>query len=342
MAHGKVGGLERFESDEVEMRDGSEPDEQLSLRSLSMSILTGGCFQVATPVAQELLAHLLNWLSLGDYGGIVTGRPRLGKTSAARWAIKQLPKTLGFDVPWTEISFRTHVSTSERGFFRYLLRRADHDYKSGTAGDLRDRLTELLISRASQAGSMMYILFIDEAQAMDDIHYEFLLNISNEMDSAKCRLFCLLAGQNELLKKKAELMGKDKEQIVARFMLRSFEFRGLCSEAEIAFCLEGFNNLVWPQNAATRLPQIYVSQLCAQGFRLQDLSQEFFARFQEKWERQTQVIVPMWYLTRAMLFYLAEQQKSRKEIFDKRLLDQSVEQSGFAESLQMQASKPTT
>ena len=306
-------------------------------RALASAILSGGIFQIPTPVTKALAEFVAHSFEMGDFGALVYGKWRIGKTSASRWTIKLLGKLTKCRIPWTEIPFRRMSNVPEREFFAYFLMRAGHPYKSGTIGDLKTRLSEMFIKHALASELRTYVLFIDEAQYLKQIHYEWLLNISNEMNEEGCRLFCLLTGSAKLLQVKAELEFTGQEQLVARFLLPEFEVLGIRSLDDILACLTGFNNHQWPPHSGQTIPQLFIPELCAAGFHLQQLGPRMWAEFQAIMNlnpSETQS-VHMWYFTRAMLTYLSRRSELEINDSDDELLIHAVRTSGLLESIRM-------
>jgi type II secretory pathway predicted ATPase ExeA len=301
-------------------------------------VIAGRSFLVKTDPASRYLKELTTWLSTGSQGAIVYGRPRLGKTSATRWVLSKLPQLLG-SVPTIEVPIRGQNIPTENSFFQYLLTIIKHQHtKSGNSCDKRNRFTDWLVIRAQRSPINTAILFFDEAQLLTDQHYDWLLNIGNELDQCGCRLFCLLIGQRELLRKKAKLIDDGKEQIVGRFMVRTLEFSGIKSEAELTKCLTEYNNTVYPMGSAICFPSNFIPLAVSSGFQLQDMSPGIWACFREKWEQtvgQQEPAIAMQYITSTLmglLNSLADRDNKGMRVSSEQI-EKAVSASGYLESL---------
>jgi type II secretory pathway predicted ATPase ExeA len=201
--------------------------ERIITTSILVSrVLAGRAFLVKTPACIEYYTKLKSWFSMGIQGAIVVGRPRLGKTSGTRWVLGAIQMVFG-KVPYVEIPIRKQHLHNEGAFFQFMLKCCKHKYYNrGSVADKRDRLFEALLARARRSSIRMVILFIDEAQELEELHYQWLRNISNELDSAGYRIFCLLVGQKELINKRNSLLVEEMEQIVSRFMTEVLMFSG--------------------------------------------------------------------------------------------------------------------
>ena len=141
----------------------------------------------------------------------------------------------------------------------------------GTVADKRDRLFEALLGRARRSSIRMVILFIDEAHELEELHYQWLRNISNELDAAGYRLFCLLVGQQELATKRESLFVEGMEQIVSRFMTEIWTFSGLRKVADLQSVFNGFDLAVYPPDNGRPFLDYFAPLAYAQGWKLEGL-----------------------------------------------------------------------
>lgn len=313
--------------------------EDRRLRKILTLVMAGRAFMIKTSPATRYLLKLTSWLTTGSHGAIVYGRPRLGKTMATRWILGAIRQLMGY-VPSLEVPTRDQRLASEREFFQYVLRCAKHKfYDVGSAGDKRDRLTEWLVARARRSPLNAFILFIDEAHRLTELHFTWLLNIDNELDMHGCRLFCLLVGQTELTDKKTRLIDRGMEQIVGRFMVREFEFPGIRNLSELTACLNEFNNTEYPAGSETTFPQIFIPHAVAGGeFKLDDLAPAVWSAFEGLSSRaagEGAFEIPMHYLTASlteMLYCLRKTDKSPLQV-PEALIKKCVSASGYSDSL---------
>ncbi len=305
---------------------------------ISTRVMAGRAFLIKTPPCTTYLKNMTSWLMTGSHGALIYGRPRLGKTSATRWVLKMLPNVLG-NVPSLEVPVRGQKIASERAFFQHMLRCARHRHAmGGSAGDKRDRLTEWLVSRAMRSPVNAVVIFFDEAQLLTDGHYDWLLNISNELDARGCRLFCLLVGQPELAGVKTKLIDGGKEQIVGRFMVREMEFSGINSEKDLANCFKEFDQTFYPLESKILFSENFVPKAVKNGFTLQKICPGVWAEFRNKWidaGLEQEPVIPMHYLTATIIGILNSLVSKDNYDLDvpQGLIQKSITASGYIESL---------
>lgn len=307
---------------------------------ISARIMAGRAFLVKTPACVNYFKQMNNWLMTGAQGALVYGRPRLGKTSATRWVLNMLPEVLG-SFPTVEIPVRGQNIATEKPFFQHLLRCVKHKHAMlGTTGDKRDRFSEWLIGRAIRSPMNGAVLFFDEAQLLHDEHYNWLLNIGNELDRSGCRLFCLLVGQPELMDIKPKFINDNKEQIVGRFMVRELEFKGIMSEQELINALYEYHETQYPSGSGKLFASNFIPNAVASGFRLEMLGPAMWSSFKNRWLKAQigeEISIPMHYFTSTLLGIMnALFGLDRKNLqVPNEIIEKSVSASGYIQSLQI-------
>lgn len=193
-----------------------------------------------------------------------------------------------------------------------------------------------MLKRARRSATRTVILFIDEAQQLNELEYQWLQNISNELDAAGGRLFCLLVGQHELSSKRDGLMLEGYEQIVGRFMTEEWSFRGLNSQAELKTVLAGYDNAIYPSERKGGKPFLsyFVPVAFSAGWHLTELATPLWNIYEERWRAlgaKGEPEIPMHYVNSTIISLLNT--ASRKdglllEISNK-AIGKAVEGSGF-------------
>ena len=111
-----------------------------------------GNYYLPTNAIIELYAVVNRWISNRSPGGIVYGRPRLGKTRAIRYLEVYLQQEFGENLPIFKM-LCTHHKPNENRFYTDLLRDIGHSaYNQGKAETKRDRLIKFFIERAESSG----------------------------------------------------------------------------------------------------------------------------------------------------------------------------------------------
>ena len=303
-------------------------------------VIAGRAFLVKTPAGTQYYPKLKRWISMGIQGAIVYGRPRLGKTSATRWVLGAMQLKLG-KVPYVEVPIRKQHLHNEGAFFQFMLKCCRHRYYNrGTVADKRDRLFESLLGRARRSSIRMVILFIDEAHELEELHYQWLRNISNELDMAGYRLFCLLVGQQELEKRRESLLVEGMEQIVSRFMTEVWMFSGLRNASELKAVFLGYDVAIFPPDDGLPFVEYFAPLASANGWKLEDLADRIWAEYETCWNElsiKAPLEVGMQYITStvtSILEFASDHDKPGLLISDDSI-KKCVKQSGFSASAQI-------
>lgn len=299
-------------------------------------VIAGRAFLVKTPACIPYYAKLKRWLFMGIQGAIVYGRPRLGKTSASRWILGAIQQVFG-KVPYVEVPIRKQHLHNEGAFFQFLLKCCRHKYYSrGTVADKRDRLFEALLGRARRSSIRTVILFIDEAHELEELHYQWLRNVSNELDMAGYRLFCLLVGQPELAAKRDSLLLEDgMEQIVSRFMTEIWMFSGLKDANELRSVLRAYDLARFPADDGRPFVEYFVPLAFTHGWRLESLADHIWNEYETCWNDlaiKVRLEVGMQYVTSTVIaiLNLASAHDRENLLVNQGAIKDCVKQSGFA------------
>lgn len=298
--------------------------------------------RLKTPPVQEAFIRVLNAFNTGCSSSMIVGLARLGKTYAARWICQSIKELFG-PVHWFEVSFESTIYASEKGFFSLLLKAADHKFiVSGKTRELRDRISEFMIERASESPLGTVILLVDEAQNLKEIHWIWLAELSNTIDRAGYSLFTLSTGLKSLYVMKNTLnelaIDKDSDFIMGRFFLDMNDFRGLRTLDDIKQTFREYDNsplgpdetILWIEGA---LPIAYKS-----GWKLEKFSDVVWNAYNEVWQlagRKDKLEIPMTYFDLLVRQILASPEKFNVEepAMNLKHAIKLVEQSQFKKSI---------
>ncbi len=146
-----------------------------------------GSYLIATNEINRMFKRVVMWIQSRTPGAIIVGNPRLGKTRAIRYIISTLPSIdiVGYDTAIFNIKCSKFKNVNENDFFELFLREVNHATPSvGKAVAKRQRLYNFLIEKGFSSSKNRVILFLDDAQRLTELHYEWLMDIYNELDSA--------------------------------------------------------------------------------------------------------------------------------------------------------------
>ena len=244
-------------------------------------------------------------IDFGSCGGIIYGRPRIGKTRAVQYCAEHLRTLYGDSLPIIRMSMAEHKPT-ERNFYSELLSAAGHPlFDRGTAPALRHRLISWLLSRSSETKYKRVIVFIDEAQNLTTSDYSWLINIYNSLDAENVRLTTLLVGTKELKAVKKSFSASHYDQIIGRFMVDEHEFKGIVGEeAIIPILLDVENSLEYYAGDERINPtKCFFPEAYEDGRSIVELSTDLWAEF--SYQREKNGIrnkdIPMIYFMKTIL-----------------------------------------
>ena len=147
------------------------------------------------------------------------------------------------------------------------------------------------------------VLFIDEAQNLREIEYEWLRDVHDELENNGIRLFTFLFGQHQLLAQKSAFQAQDKEQIVARFMIEEIAFRGIASEAECAAVMGAYDKGEFPAASGWNYTRFFIPLAYATGLRIAESAPRLWRAFEDahvKAQLDGSPEIPMKYFTAAI------------------------------------------
>lgn len=239
-------------------------------------------FLLSTPAIEAVANEIRSWVRLHRPGGMIYGRPRLGKSTAINYLLAMREKIFPRPVICASASVEQPQRPSELRFWSNLLTGAGHSLdRTGTAERRRLRLIEYLAFRARSDGAGLVLLILDEAQWLRPIEYSWLLDLQNQLERRKVMLVTVLVGQPELLGVFESLRMTGQQQIIGRFMRRRLQFRGLRSVEDVRRVLGGYDERSdYPKGSGWSYTRFFVPQAFAAGLRLSDHADSIWAEIQ--------------------------------------------------------------
>jgi AAA domain len=225
---------------------------------------------IPTRQIDELCAQAVNLVNNRTPGGVFWARPRTGKSSG----LCMLKLELETVFPGTAtmlMSAWDYTIPKEAAFLVDLLKASGHLIsKKGTPEEQRDRLVEFLSQRSGY--DRRIVLIIDEAQQLHEKHYRWLMGIHNLLAMRGVNLITLLVGQHQLLHQRTAFLVAEKENIVGRFMVHAYQFRGICDFSDFEAALASYDANEFPDKSGWSFSRYFAPELYAAGWRLQKLS----------------------------------------------------------------------
>lgn len=267
-----------------------------------------GRYLIPTTMIYNVYKQIKKWIEIRSPGAIFYGRPRIGKTKAIEYICKILPYEFGTSLPTFHICSVESNSISEDNFFSHLLEQVGHtQYQSGKAYVKRDRLIKYLIQKGELSDQKRIILFIDDAQRFQPRHYEWLMDIYNQVDRYGISMTVILVGQEELMYQKSSFINSKKLQIVGRFMVHEYRFTGAEDVEDIRNCLIGYDEgSEFPIGSGWSFTRYFFPEAFEAGYRLENCAEDIYKIFLDL--RQDSRIknkdIPMIYLALSIEYVL--------------------------------------
>ena len=236
-------------------------------------------YVVTTPQVEALAAHISALIDNRTPGGVVWAPPRTGKSCGLR--IVKLEIATNFpNLPVFMLPAWDYTVPKEGPFMEDLLTAAGHAIvKRGKPEDKRDRLVEFMAQVALDSGFGTVFLIVDEAQQLHEKHYKWLMGIHNLLALRSVHLITVLVGQHQLVHQRSAFLRAEKENIVGRFMVKMFEFRGLRSEKEVRRTLEEYDREEYPVDSGWSFSRYFMPEQFAEGWRLAGMSEMVWRAF---------------------------------------------------------------
>jgi len=196
-----------------------------------------------TPAIRSAFDLLANTALQRAPGCCFHAHPRFGKTSAIEVLMQQLSQTFP-EMPIYSISAVWHPRFSELVYMGELLAGCTHLVSaSGKFEARRIRLINFLWTQAKARGSDRLFLFIDEAQNWHEPQLTMLRDIANDLALHHgIQLIVAMFGAPELAALRSSLIQSGRIDLIGRFMIQIYDFRGISSLDELATTMAYYDN----------------------------------------------------------------------------------------------------
>lgn len=200
-------------------------------------------YVMPTNALEAFVNVCVGWINSNVVGALVPGLQRIGKSLAVEYFVANHHTWLGDSVSVVSAEVLFHKGgISEGAFWGDLLR----SMKRPTAKRRPEERRELFVGRLVEAGSRSekkkVVIFIDEAQLLDDALFKLLIGVHNELwrlYQIKCAW--ILVGQPELETVVSTFIAEGKRQIVGRFMVDTYVFQPLIGIADFVAAIECYD-----------------------------------------------------------------------------------------------------
>lgn len=258
-----------------------------------------------TPEIERLGQQIARWIRIDTPGATVSGKMRIGKSVAVEYLSATLSSLVGYPVEVVIWEIAENSSDRPREFAQERMTQSGFFAISHRdVSVLKNRFFPFLVQRCEAKGARRLIVIIDEAQHAERVHLGFLVEYFNRLTKEGLKPFFLLIGQPEL-GRDINLNGIGRDlQIIGRFRVNHYEFRGIAlnelDEVLMEFDRPGPDGA--PASLATFLPGPYAS-----GWRIADVApalREALLLVMQQHNLREDMRIPMQYLRSTIAAYI--------------------------------------
>ena len=306
------------------------------LSMLYTHMLSSINFTIPTIAILDLAVAVDSWIIDGECGAIIYGRPRVGKTRAIHYISKELKKKYGKDLPVYVLNMTDH-RPSAKYFYSEILKAIGHgEAHKGTASIMKERLIDAMIRGSQETQFRRVVLFIDEAFLLTEKDFIWLMDLYNNLDMCNVHLTVLMFGTNELKSIKSAYCQAHRFQIVDRFMVMEYEYKGVASAKDALACLHNMDVTLSNYPGKLILTQTFFPGAFADKKRLAACANVLWDVFLDLGQDNNMpgVDIPMKYFMNTIVYCLKTYGIYGKGIYfpDKNVWEDSVSSSGYMKS----------
>lgn len=244
-------------------------------------------YLILTKPIDRVIKSLVGWLKINVPGTIMYGQRRLGKSHCAEFIKKYLAALLGYKIAVVLMCVRHHDVWRESDFLDELLGVLG-EHAPARAG--KERRLELIVNRllvlARRCPYKKVILVFDDAQRLQQLHYEIIMTLQNELyQQYRVMLFTFMVGQPQLKTKRELLIACGEKQITARMMADEIEFVGHRSLDEVKFAYNRLDeHCFYPARSRTSFTQGLAPEAWSADWRLGNEAEPLWVAYTSKRE----------------------------------------------------------
>jgi len=244
--------------------------------------------KIPTPAVKEASGVITSAIVHRDPGVCFVADSRIGKTFAIEVLRQTLPQSFP-KLPIFSVAAKEHDRPTERSLYTDLLMDCQHGVAdSGTAMARRIRLINLWLATVQASGGDRLILFVDEAQNWAEEDYTRLRDISNDLALHDFRLITLLFAHPNLLATRTSLLASKRTDLIGRFMLHPYDFKGVSSLSELIEILKCYDDpkiSEFPRASGISYSQFFLPNEYHNGWRLEKEAGKCWAAFSTEIEQ---------------------------------------------------------
>ncbi len=284
--------------------------------------------------AVNFVKEMLGWIDVRRPGGLLYGKPRLGKTRAiklgARAVRNYFPNYISFHVGISD-----NPSKTLKLLYYQFLRAMRHKYATqGSAAQMEERIINYIIHACPNDEDRGVIFFLDESQNLNTESFGWLVNITNALGEEGVYVHILFCGQPEIRTTFSEIKDEKKEQIVGRFGCSTHKFEGLSDLNDIKIFFRSIDEEIGPEG------KTYTEFFCPDGFgkgwRLESQAEKFMDSYKEIFSELAlpRTDIPMEFVSKPVqLLFKSTLRGNLKPPYGKESIVTAIKQAGYSNFL---------
>ncbi len=200
-------------------------------------------YVMPTNALEDFVNVCVGWINSNVVGALVPGLQRIGKSFAVEYFLANYRKWLGNSVGVVSAEVLYHkAGISEGAFWGDLLSSIKRPTTKRRPEERRALFVGRLIEVGSRSEKKKVVVFLDEAQLLDDSLFKLLIGVHNEMWRIyKIKCLWILVGQPELETVVSTFIAEGKRQIVGRFMTDTYMFLPLTGITDFEAAVECYD-----------------------------------------------------------------------------------------------------
>jgi len=237
-------------------------------------------YVMPTNALEDFINVVVSWIKSNLVGALVPGLQRIGKTFAVDHFMANHRKWLGNSVGVVSAEVLFHKSgISEGAFWGDLLKSMKRPTKKRSPEERRELFVGRLVEAGSRSEKKKVIIFIDEAQLLDDSLFKLLIGVHNEMWRLyKIKCVWILVGQPELETLVSTFIAEGKRQIVGRFMADTYVFQPLTGVSDFKAAVQCFDLHLHHPASGPSFTEHFAPLAWSAGYRLETDADMIFGR----------------------------------------------------------------
>lgn len=240
-------------------------------------------YVMPTNALEDFINVCVGWINSNVVGALVPGLQRIGKSWAVDYFVANYRKWLGNSVGVVSAEVLFHKGgISEGAFWGDLLKSMKRSTNKRRPEERRDLFVGRLVEVASRSEKKKAIIFMDEAQLLDDALFKLLIGVHNELWRIyRIKCVWILVGQPELETVASTFIAEGKRQIVGRFMTDTYLFSPLTGITDFKAAVECYDLHLHHPTGGPSFTQHFAPVPWAAGYRLASDADLLYARISQ-------------------------------------------------------------